>query len=84
MIRARVSVVVPRHDDTCEWKRGAEKKRKRCACPKYLYEHITRLRVSARSKSWVEAEEKAIKLAPAKDPELQKRLETYRKAAAKK
>jgi site-specific recombinase XerD len=59
MIRARVSVIVPRHDADCEWKGGAEKNRKKCRCPKYLYEHISRLRTSARTKSWIEAEELA-------------------------
>jgi hypothetical protein len=64
-----VEVVVARHASKCI-ARNNPNRLGQCRCPKYFYIRRDRLRISARTKSWETAREKAIEYAHANDSEI--------------
>lgn len=67
--RRAVEVVVPRHSATCPALHNISRLG-RCRCPKYLYVRGERLRISAHTRSWETAREKAAEYVDSHDPEM--------------
>ena len=64
--RPEVDVIVYRHRADCRFTQ--KEKDGRCRCPKHLYVRLTRARISAKTKSWETARERAKEWADNHDP----------------
>jgi integrase/recombinase XerD len=78
--RPEVEVIVYRHRSTCKF--TAEDKLGQCKCRKHLYVRSTRQRISAKTRSWETARQRAQEWADAHDPALIKRREEEAREAA--
>ena len=64
--RPEVDVIVYRHRADCRF--PLKEKDGRCRCPKHLYVRLTRARISAKTKSWETARQRAKEWADNHDP----------------
>jgi hypothetical protein len=64
--RPEVEVIVYRHRADCRFTQ--KEKDGRCRCPKHLYVRLTRARISAKTKSWETARQRAKEWADNHDP----------------
>jgi len=67
--RPEVEVVIKSHAPDCIANRNLARLGQ-CRCPKYLYIRRDRARISAKTRSWDTAREKAVEYANAHDPKL--------------
>lgn len=85
MEKPEVEVVVKTHQPNCALlsKAATPANLKLCRCPKYLYVRRDRIRISAKTRSWEQAERKASEYADAHDPRLieQRQAEEEKKNA---
>ena len=64
--RPEVDVIVYRHRADCRF--SQKEKDGRCRCPKHIYVRLTRARISAKTKSWDTARQRAKEWADNHDP----------------